>query len=359
MIQNIYIHIPFCNNICSYCDFCKIKKNDLWTNKYLDALEKEINDNYKNEIIKTIYIGGGTPSSLSIIELKKLFNIVNKINLSNNYEFTIECNIEDITKEKLELFKENKVNRLSIGVESFNNKILKYLGRTYNSDTAKEKIFLAKQYFDNINIDLIYAVKNETLNDLKKDIDEYLKLDIPHISCYSLIIENNTILKNNNEKYISEDLDRKMYDLINKKLKEKYNHYEISNYSKKGYESKHNLCYWNNNYYYGFGLGASGYINDIRYSNTRNLTKYINDNNEKEIEKISDKDKIKYELILGFRKINGINKKDFYKKYNLNIIDLFNIKELISKNLIIDDNENIYINDKYLYVSNEILVNFI
>ena len=275
MVKSVYIHIPFCKNICTYCDFCKMYYNENWIDKYLESLDNEIKENYKNEKISTLYLGGGTPSCLPVIYLKKLFKIIDKINLDNNYEFTIECNIEDITEEKLKLFTLNKVNRLSIGIQSFNNKILKYLGRNYNSDIIDKKIKLAKKYFDNINIDLIYAVKNQTIKDLKDDIDRFLKLDISHISCYSLMIENNTILSNNNEKYIDEDLDRNMYDLICGKLKEKYNHYEISNFAKKGYESKHNLSYWNNNEYYGFGLSASGYINNIRYTNTKNLSKYI------------------------------------------------------------------------------------
>ena len=224
MVKSVYIHIPFCKNICTYCDFCKMYYNENWIDKYLESLDNEIKENYKNEKISTLYLGGGTPSCLQVIYLKKLFKIIDKINLDNNYEFTIECNIEDITEEKLKLFSLNKVNRLSIGIQSFNNKILKYLGRNYNSDIIDKKIKLAKKYFDNINIDLIYAVKNQTIKDLKDDIDRFLKLDISHISCYSLMIENNTILFNNNEKYIDEDLDRNMYDLICGKLKEKYNH---------------------------------------------------------------------------------------------------------------------------------------
>lgn len=358
-IKHAYIHIPFCKNICSYCDFSKMYYNSKWINLYLDALNNDIKENYKNEILDTIYIGGGTPSSLSIDELKKLFLIIKSLKLNTNYEFTIECNIEDITKEKLMLFKENKINRLSIGVQSFNDKILKYLGRKYNSKIIKEKIKLAKEYFDNINIDLIYAVNNETIDDLKNDLKEFLKLDISHISCYSLIIEKNTILYNKNEKYIDEDLDRLMYDEINKTLSKKYNHYEISNYYKKGYESKHNLCYWNNKEYYGFGLSAASYINDKRMINTRNFNKYINGITEKEIEKLSIDDKIKYELILGFRKIKGINKKDFLKKYNIDIHELYNIKGLLEKGYLNEDKENIFIANEYIYVSNDILVNFI
>lgn len=359
MVKSVYIHIPFCKNICTYCDFCKMYYNENWIDKYLESLDNEIKENYKNEKISTLYLGGGTPSCLQVIYLKKLFKIIDKINLDNNYEFTIECNIEDITEEKLKLFTLNKVNRLSIGIQSFNNKILKYLGRNYNSDIIDKKIKLAKKYFDNINIDLIYAVKNQTIKDLKDDIDRFLKLDISHISCYSLMIENNTILFNNNEKYIDEDLDRNMYDLICGKLKEKYNHYEISNFAKKGYESKHNLSYWNNNEYYGFGLSASGYINDIRYTNTKNLSKYILNIYDRNIEKVSKEDKMKYEIILGFRKLDGIDKKDFYKKYNKRLEDDRIIKDFINKGILFCDDKKVYINEEYIYVSNQILTNFV
>lgn len=358
-IKSAYIHIPFCKSICSYCDFSKMYYNSNFVNSYLNALSNEIKEDYKGEILETIYIGGGTPSSLSIDELKHLFLITNTLNLSDNYEFTIECNIEDVTKEKLELFKNNKVNRISIGVQSFNNKILKYLNRKYDSEIILKKINLAKKYFDNINIDLIYAVNNETIDDLKKDLKMFLSIDIPHISCYSLIIEKNTILYNKNEEYISEDLDRLMYDTIEKTLSSNYCHYEISNYAKKGFESKHNLCYWNNKEYYGFGLSAASYIENKRINNTRNLKKYIEFNRDKKEEILTKEDKIRYELILGFRKIKGINKKEFYNKYNIDIHDLYNINELLKKGYLNEDDEYIFILKEYIYVSNDILINFI
>lgn len=359
MNKSVYIHIPFCKNICTYCDFCKMFYDKKWIDKYLESLKKEIESNYKNEKLDTIYIGGGTPSSLDIDELQKLFQITNKFILEENYEFTIECNIEDITKEKLKLFKENKINRLSVGVESFNDKCLKYLGRNYNENLILDKINLAKKYFDNINIDLIYALPNQTLNELEEDIDKFLSLDITHISCYSLIIEENTKLHINDEKNIDSDLDYDMYKLIDKKLKEKYIHYEVSNYAKEGFESKHNLKYWLNEKYYGFGLSASGYIDNIRYTNTKNLTKYIRNINDKEIEKVDINDKIKYELILGFRLRKGINKNEFNKKYNMSIYEIENINKLINEGYLIDDKDNIYVNEDYFYVLNDILVNFI
>lgn len=359
MVKSAYIHIPFCNNICSYCDFCKLLYNKDFVKKYLDALEKEITNNYKNEILDTIYVGGGTPSSLNVLELNKLFSIIKIFKLSKEYEFTFEVNIEDITEEKLEILKENKVNRLSIGIESFNDKYLKYLGRNYTSDIINEKVELAKKYFDNINVDLMYALKNESLDDLEEDIDKILKLDIKHISCYSLIIEKNTKLYIENTKYISDDLDSDMYDLIDKKLENKYHRYEVSNYSITYYESRHNLTYWKNNEYYGFGLGAAGYIDNIRYTNTRNLSKYISGSYERQEEVLTKEDKIKYEFILGLRLTSGINKDNFNKKYGININEIEIIKELINKGLLIDDKINIYVPKKYFYVLNDILVNFV
>ena len=359
MVKSVYIHIPFCNKICSYCDFCKVLYNKKWINSYLDSLENEIKQDYKNEQIETIYIGGGTPSSLSIEELNKLFEIIKLFKLNDNYEFTIECNVEDITKEKLELFKNNKVNRLSIGIESFNDEYLKYLNRSYKSKDIKNKINLAKIYFNNINIDLIYAIKNQTLDELEKDLDEIIKLDVTHVSCYSLIIEEHTKLFIDKVKPISPDLDYEMYKLINKKFKETYDNYEISNYSKKGYESKCNLTYWHNEEYYGFGLSSASYIDNKRYNNTKNLTKYINKNYDRNYEYLTNDDKITYELILGFRLRKGINIDNFYNKYKIDILSLDKIKKLLKEGYLEIKNNYISVKEDYIYVLNDILVNFV
>lgn len=356
-MKSIYIHIPFCNNICSYCDFAKVFYNEKYVLKYLESLEFEINNNYKNEIIDTLYIGGGTPSSLSIKELNRLFNILKKIKLSDNYEFTIECNIDSLTKEKIDLFKSNKVNRLSIGIETFNKKYLSFLNRKeFNLDILE----YAKKKFNNINIDLIYAIPNETIEELNKDIDEFLKLNINHISLYSLIIEPHTKLYIDNVKNIDEDLDYEMYKLIDKRLKENgYIHYEISNYSKKGYESKHNLTYWDNKKYYGFGLGASGYIDNIRYTNTRNLDKYINHDYDRDITILDKNIEMENEMILGLRKLKGVNLKEFKEKFNIDIKEKFNIDKLIKEEKLIIKDNYIFINPRYIYLSNDILINFI
>ena len=356
-IKSVYVHIPFCSSICSYCDFCKFYTNHQWIEKYLKSLSNEIHKYYNNDIIKTLYIGGGTPSSLSIDELNKLFNILKIFKLEKDYEFTFECNIEDITITLLELLKSNRVNRISIGIQSFNNKYLSLLNRNHKKDISIEKIELVKKYFNNINIDLIYAIPGQTLEALKKDLDILLNLDIPHISTYSLIIENNTKLYIDNVKNIDEELDYNMYKLICTTLKD-YNHYEISNFSKKGYESKHNLNYWDNNNYYGFGCGASGYINNTRYDNTRSITNYINGKYRYEKEVLTKKKTIENEFILGLRKTHGIKKDIFKTKYNTDIhSDIVN--KLLSQGKLIEDNKYIYINPKYIYVSNNILINFI
>lgn len=354
MTKAVYIHIPFCENICSYCDFCKLHKNEKWITDYLEELYKEIKQNYKGETIKTLYIGGGTPSSLNIKQLEKLFEILKIFNLDKNPEITLEANIEDLTKEKLEFLK-IKINRLSIGVQTFNEELLKILDR---KPVNIENIKLAKKYFKNINADLMYNFNEETKDILKEDIETLLKLEIPHISTYSLILEPHTKLYIKNYQIKNEDTKNEEY--INKILKENnYNHYEISNYAKEGYESKHNLTYWNNEPYYGFGLGASGYINNERYENTKNITKYLK-GNYKETKHILDQNEtMQNEFILGFRKTKGINKQQFKQKYNIDIKDLEIVKKLLNKKQIIEDKNQIYINPKYLYYSNEILINFI
>lgn len=357
-MKSVYIHIPFCDQICSYCDFCKMFYSNNLVDKYLEELKKEIEKNYKNELIETLYIGGGTPSCLNIKQLNRLFEIINIFNLSKNLEFTFECNL-NIDTEKLKFLFKNKVNRLSFGVQSFNEKNLKFLNRNHNRKDIFNVIENSKKIgFNNINIDLIYALPNQTLEELNEDLDLFLKLDVSHISTYSLIIELNTILYNNKTNNIDEDLDYKMYELIIKKLKN-YNHYEISNFAKKGYESKHNLTYWNNLEYYGFGLSSSGYINNIRYDNTKSINEYLKGNYILNKEEIDLTRKLEYEFILGFRKINGINKDDFYNKYNFNVLDNEIIKKLIKENKVIDDEKNIYINPKYIYVENSILEEFI
>jgi len=354
---SIYIHIPFCSNICSYCDFSKIYYNKNYVSKYLDSLEGEIKSRYNGEIVKTLYIGGGTPSSLDILELKRLFEIISIFKLDKDCEFTIEANIENLDVDKIKLFSDNKVNRVSLGVQSFNNDNIKYLNRKHNKEDVFNVVNLLKENkINNINIDLIYGIDNN-IEKLKKDIDYFLELDIPHISCYSLIIENNTVLSNKETNYIDEDIEYEMYKYIESKLEEyNYIHYEVSNYSKEGYQSKHNLVYWNNEYYYGFGLSAVSYIDNYRITNTKNFTKYLN-NEYIYYSEYEDKDiAMDNELMLGLRKLEGFNLLDFKNKYDVDLEEIYDIDNLINGNYLINENDCLKINKDYIYLSNEILL---
>ena len=232
-MRSVYIHIPFCKSICSYCDFCKLFYHGPWVTQYLNSLLLEIQDKYMDEEIETLYIGGGTPSALSIKDLKYLFEIIEKFKLSDNLEFTFECNLNDINEELLNFLKDNRVNRLSIGIESFNEDKLAFMERSHTYEEAENAISLARSIgFDNINIDLMYGIPGESLKDLKKDIELFLKLDPDHISTYSLIVEDNTKISNAGVVPISEELDASMYELICDKLdNKKYVHYEVSNSS--------------------------------------------------------------------------------------------------------------------------------
>ena len=360
-IKAVYIHIPFCNSICSYCDFCKVVYNKSWIKPYLERLEEEIDNVYLGEKIETIYIGGGTPSALSIVELCALFKILSKFKIDKNLEFTLECNLNDLTEEKLEFLYKAGVNRLSIGIESFNKDKLDFMKRDANFKDAKRKIEMARSMgFNNINIDLMYAIPGETNKDLVTDLKLFLKLKPEHISTYSLMIEKNTLVGLNKIKPIEEERDLKMYEIISNTLKkEGYIHYEVSNFAKDGYQSKHNLIYWDNKEYYGFGCGASGYVAGVRYENTKSLTEYLKGNFVSSKSLMSKIDDMENELILGFRKLEGLNLEAFYNKFGENMQEVFPIQPLVNSGDLIFKNGNVFINPKKLYVMNEILIKLI
>ncbi len=352
MNKAVYIHIPFCSRICTYCDFCKMYYKSDWVKAYLKSLSDEVNKYYDREPIETIYIGGGTPSILNKQELRTLFKMIEKINTKNLKEFTFEFNVEDITEEKLRFLKKNKVNRLSIGVQSFNEKNLHFLNR--HIVDIKEKVLLAKRYFDNINIDLIFGLKDSNLDEVKEDLKSFLELDLPHLSVYGLIKEKNTILSVMKYKELDDESFNKMYYSINDFLKKHgYIHYEVSNYAREGYFSLHNLNYWNNENYYGFGLGAAGYIGNKRYMNTRNLNKYLRGEYRFEEDELTEKEEMENEMILGLRKVEGVSNQKFYDRFSKNIKDVFPVSKLIYRN-------GYYkVREKDIFTENSILIDFI
>ena len=358
MIKSAYIHIPFCEKICSYCDFCKVLYDKKFVNKYLEELEKEITTTYQQEELETIYIGGGTPTCLEEEELERLLRILSKLKRKENVEYTIEGNFSSITNNNLDLLKKYQINRLSIGVESIHKKNQVFLNRELNKEEIEEKLkWMRERGFSNINLDLMYALPNESIKELEEDLEYLLSLKVEHISTYSLMIEENTLLGIQKVKSISEDLDSKMYETIMKRLKENhFLHYEISNFAKPGYESKHNMCYWKNEEYYGFGLSASSYQKGKRITNTKSITNYIKGINHQEIEEVTEEDKIEYEILLNLRMTKGINLIEFKKKYKKELKDIYQYDNLIQNNCLIEEKNHLYIPEDKLYISNEIIV---
>lgn len=360
-INSLYIHIPFCSNICPYCDFVKLIKNDLFIKQYLNELIIDLNktiNEYKK--FKSIYIGGGTPSILNCNDLESILKILKKVK-AFNCEFTIECNPEDINIEKLKLFKKYGVNRISIGIQSFDKKILKEIKRDYGIDYYN-LISLVKKYIKNINVDLIYGFKEQTLNDLEEDLNKFIKLNINHLSIYSLIVDKNSIFHNNGYKEQNEDDSRIFYDYIVSFLrKHGFKRYEVSNFAKKHKFSKHNMNYWKNNEYLALGIGASGYIDNIRYRISPSFKDYIKGNRIIEKEVLT-KDLVKEYFFItnlrledGFmiRKFNKIFKTDFLIDYK----DI--ISDLIKNDLVKIKNGYFSCTDKGLIILDRILLKFL
>lgn len=278
----LYIHIPFCDKICNYCDFTAFQGANSKIKEYVEALKKEIElKGNKDFLIDSIFIGGGTPS---FIDGKYIFEILEKLieyfTVLDNIEITIETNPKTFDEKKLEYYKRAKINRVSIGVQSFNDKILKELGRNHSSKEALESIELVKKFGFDINLDLIFGYQSQTIEDILYDLEMVKKINPEHISYYALIIEEKTKFKalQNAGKlnFLDEEIERKMYHLIVEKLEEMgLNQYEVSNFAKIGKESVHNKKYWNCKEYLGLGISSHSYLNDERYSNTINLSKYM------------------------------------------------------------------------------------
>ena len=357
-MRGVYIHIPFCNKICSYCDFAKFYYNEKYVEQYLDALQKEIKSKYAGDTIDTIYIGGGTPSALNIKELEQLLSICSIFKLSKDYEFTFEANPESIDIKKLQLLKKHHVNRLSIGIETFDEYLLKELNRDY-VDFSKI-VNMCKKYISNINVDIIYALPSEDDLILKKDVQKILDLDVNHISTYSLMLEEHTKMYIDGMQNIDEEIDREMYDYIEDILtKNGYIHYETSNYAKTCFASKHNLKYWNNTEYYGFGINASGYVDNQRYTNTRSFNDYVKENYVIEAHELSKLEDMQNYMILGLRKTKGVSISEFERRYNQSINETFKIDELLINKSLLINGDYMCINPKYTYIANEILIYFI
>lgn len=358
-IYNLYIHIPFCERKCNYCDFtsfCDIKEQDTYINYLIKELKKYYDKSYK---FKTIYFGGGTPSLLSIENFKKIFN---ELDFDENTEITVEVNPNSVDLNKLKKMRSIGINRLSIGIQSFNDENLKLLGRLHNKQKAIDCFNYARESgFENISIDLMFSLPNQTLYDLKKDLEEILVLNPEHFSIYSLIWEEGTKFFDYLEKGIYKETDNfletEMYEeIISFAKKYNYVHYEISNFAKNNFESKHNNNYWLNKHYLGIGLSAAGYINNTRYTNVDNFSDYYRllDRNEFPIsdkELLSKNDTIKYRYLGGLRILN---------KYTLiDDKDLLKAIELKEKNFIEILNNSMKLTKKGLLFYNDVIMKFL
>lgn len=344
LMRGLYIHIPFCKSLCSFCDFPKrINQKEEVINNYLEKLKFEIR-NLKEKDINTIYIGGGTPNFLSLNQLEDLFKEIKKLNLETVTEYTIETNYELITLEQIELFKEYNINRVSIGVQTLNNITANKINRYCNYEELKEKINLLKAHgITNINLDFIFGLPGETIEEVEYNLNCIKEMDVNHISYYSLIIEDKTVLthelSHNKISLPNDDLTADMYELIINQMKEMgYHHYEISNFSKYGFESKHNIIYWSLDEYIGLGVSAASYYNGYRIYNSKLLTNYMF-NSDIIKEEITIKESKGEYFWLGLRMIDGVSINKYKNKYNSNPFDDFKINDLINKNLIeiVDD----------------------
>ncbi len=317
MIESAYIHIPFCLSKCFYCSFVSYNKLDL-KDAYLKALKKQIKNEYKNDLLKTLYFGGGTPSLLSLDELKLIFDC---FNFSKDAEITIEVNPNDADIEYLKGLIQLGFNRLSIGVQSFDDEILKKIGRRHNSLEAKNVIENAiNAGFKNISVDFIYGLPNQSKESFLADLKTALEFDISHVSLYGLKIDEGCAFYKNMPTALPDlDLQADMYLLACDYLeKSGFEHYEISNFSKKYKYSRHNTNYWENNSYYGFGCAASGYCDNVRYTNFSSLEEYIENPLKKEISHVQTKQEMLEETIfLGFRKCDGINVFEINKNFGI------------------------------------------
>ncbi len=363
-MKGLYIHIPFCESICHYCDFVKRKpKDDQMIDEYLDALAKEI-ASYRSHFstIETIYIGGGTPSMLSVSQLERIFKMITEI---HPIEYTIEVNPESYDEKKGELFLQYGINRVSLGVQTFNEELLKSLNRKHTKSQVLSVIdHLRSIGIDNISVDLIYAIPGQTIAMLIDDLEIIQTLNIPHVSCYSLILEEKTyfyhLFMKGLFKTMDEDTEASMYEMVMEHLKSfGYEHYEISNYAKDQKYSKHNLIYWTLGEYIGVGAGAHGLIDGYRTYNQRLISNYVHTPMEKkEIQTIEQN--IQDELIFGLRKMSGINIKELETKYQFDLYTrypkLHEVKEL---GLITDEEGQLKLTQKGIFLGNQVFSIFV
>lgn len=363
--KSVYLHIPFCKRKCNYCSFVSFGSSEDagLQNKYVEKLIEEIHHFYQYDNappLKTIYFGGGTPSLLKTVEFEKILSC---FNFDENTEITTEVNPDSVDLHYLKELKNIGLNRLSIGVQTFDDEILKVIGRLHDSVGAIKAFQDARNAgFENISLDFIYGLPNQSLKNYEGTLKTAFELDPEHISLYGLKIEEGSeFAKKMPSNLGNEDLQAEMFHFTNKTLEKKgYSFYEISNYAKKGYESKHNLNYWNNEEYHGFGVAAHGYLNGERYSNICDIESYLKNPLKKlELNKLSEEEKLQEEIFLGFRKCEGIDISKINEKYSVNFEKKY--KHVLKKyeEFILKTPNGYKLNLEGILLSNSILCEFL
>ncbi|WP_319471038.1 radical SAM family heme chaperone HemW [uncultured Trichococcus sp.] len=371
-----YLHIPFCEHICFYCDFNKVFLEGQPVDEYVDALIKEMQLSkqlHPEETISTFYIGGGTPTTLKERQLERLLNgIRSTYSLPKGAEFTMEANPESVSFEKLKIMRDYGVNRLSMGVQSFNNDILKKIGRIHTAEQVYTSVANARKAgFENMTIDLIFRLPNQTMADFEDSLKKALELDLPHYSIYALILENKTVFYNLMRQgklpLPSEDTEADMYALaIDTMSRNGRSQYEISNFALPGYESQHNLTYWKNESYFGFGAGAHGYVDGVRYHNHGPIQQYLaplRDNSLPIIrqQRLSKNEQMEEEMILGLRTMAGVSQKHFAVKFQTPLLDQYAavISDLVAEGLLVIDGDRIRLTQRGVFLGNEVFRSFL
>ena len=366
-----YVHIPFCTQICYYCDFSKVFIKNQPVDSYLEHLLQEFHS-YDIQKLRTLYIGGGTPTALSASQLEVLLDGLTKnLDLSMLEELTIEANPGDLDADKIAVLQNSAVNRVSLGVQTFDDKMLKKIGRSHTEKDIYENIDRLKLAgFDNISIDLIYALPGQTMEQVKDNVAKAIALDIPHMSLYSLILENHTVFMNRMRRgklpLPKEELEAEMFDYIIAELERAgFVHYEISNFSKQGFESRHNLMYWDNAEYYGIGAGASGYVDGVRYKNHGPIRHYLKAVEEGSArineEHLSQREQMEEEMFLGLRKKSGISMARFEEKFERSFQGLYGqiVRDLVQQGLMQVEGDRVRMTKRGLFLGDTVAERFI
>lgn len=355
MVESCYIHVPFCDSICAYCDFTRMVMNDSVFQNWKKQLLREM-DAYSIENLKTLYFGGGTPS---LLEGKDFMEICQHLP-ENIEEFTVECNPESVSISKLMAYTKCGVNRISLGVQSFNDDLLKICNRKHTARQAIETIErIRNQGITNISIDLIFGLPYQTLDDVKKDLKQFIELDLPHLSIYSLQIEENSVFGKQQIQPCDADLEADMFEYIERFMKEHgYIHYEISSFCKPGYTSKHNLAYWQDQDFYGIGCGASGRIDGIRYDNTKSLKQYCQGQAQVQWIEESLLERSMDAIMMALRTCYGLNINEWNTRYHLDFERKYHTVLEQYKDFFKRNGNTISLNEKGFEILNTILVDF-